>query len=97
MKINQSSLDSTQASQLNKAHETTGIGSGGTGKNAQVQHERDRVQLSELSARLLALADARAPERAARVEKLSADVRSGKYQVDSHDLSSRLIDEAIRQ
>jgi anti-sigma28 factor (negative regulator of flagellin synthesis) len=94
MKINQSPLDSAVVSQLGK---TPGIGSGGAGSSAQTQSDRDRVQLSGLSAVLLASGDAGASDRAARVQQLSSDVRSGRYQVDAQALSSRLVDEAIRQ
>ena len=94
MKINQSPLDSSGVSQLGK---TPGVGSGGAEKGALTRSDRDRVQLSDLSARLLASEDASASDRAARVQQLSSDVRAGRYQVDSVELSRRLVDEAIRQ
>ncbi len=94
MKINQSPLDSSGLSQLGK---TAGVGPGGAGKSGLTQPDRDRVQLSNLSARLLASADAGASDRANRVQQLSSDVRAGRYQVDSVELSRRMVDEAIRQ
>ncbi len=94
MKINQSPLDSSGVSHLGKAN---GVGTGGTGKSGSARSDRDRFQLSDLSARLLAAEDAGASDRAARVQQLSSDVRGGRYQVDSMDLSRRMIDEAIRQ
>ncbi|HEY1206252.1 MAG: flagellar biosynthesis anti-sigma factor FlgM [Bryobacteraceae bacterium] len=94
MKINQSPLDSSRVSQLGKA---PGIGSGGAGNRAQTQADRDRVQLSGLSALLLASGEAGAADRTARLQQLSSDVRAGRYQVDPQALSSRLVDEAIRQ
>jgi anti-sigma28 factor (negative regulator of flagellin synthesis) len=94
MKINQSPLDPSGASQLGK---TTGVGSGGGDKSVLTRPDRDRVQLSDLSARLLASGDAGASDRVARVQQLFSDVRAGRYQVDSRQLSSRLVDEAIRQ
>ena len=93
MKINQGSLDSAGVSQLGK---TPGIGSGGAGSSL-TRSDRDRVQLSDLSAHLLASANASAPERAARVQQLTSDVRAGRYQVDAQALSHKLVEEAIRQ
>mgnify|MGYP001563381581 FL=1 len=51
--------------------------------------------LAELQARLLKLADGESPERAARLARLAADVRSGLYQVEARALASRLIDQAF--
>ena len=94
MKINQSPLDSSGVSQLGK---TPGIGSGGAGKSGLTRPDRDRVQLSDLSAHLLASSNAGAPDRAARVEQLSAEVRAGRYQVDAMELRRQMVSEAIRQ
>ncbi|MGC8791967.1 MAG: flagellar biosynthesis anti-sigma factor FlgM [Bryobacteraceae bacterium] len=57
----------------------------------------DTVGLSELSARLLELARIESPERAARIEKLTQQVRSGRYQVDALAVSRRIIEEAIQR
>lgn len=54
----------------------------------------DRVALSELGSRIRELA-VDAPERAARLEKLSVEVSAGRYQVDALELSRRLIEEAL--
>ncbi len=94
MKINQSPIDSSGVSQLGK---TNGIGSGGAGKNGLTGPDRDRVQLSDLSAHLMASSDGGASARAARVAQLSTDFRAGRYQVDSVEVSRRMVDEAIRQ
>ncbi len=94
MKINQNPLDSTGVSQSGR---TSGVGAGGAGKSALARSDRDRVQLSDLSSLLLASGNAGASDRAARVQQLSSDVRGGRYQVDSVELSRRMVDEAIRQ
>ena len=94
MKINQSPLDSSGVSQLGK---TNGVGSGGVGKSGLTGPDRDSIQLSDLSAHLMASANAGASNRAARVEQLSSDVRAGRYQVDPVELSRQLVSEAIRQ
>lgn len=54
----------------------------------------DRVALSELGSRIRELA-VDAPERAVRLEKLSAEVGAGRYQVDALELSRRLIEQAL--
>ncbi len=94
MKINQSPLDQTGVSQLGR---TGTVGSSGPGRGGQTRPDRDRVQLSDLSSHLLAMAEAGGADRSARVQQLSADYRAGRYQVDAHELSRCLVDEAIRQ
>ena len=94
MKINQSLLDSSGVTQLGK---TSGTGPGGAATSGLGRADRDRVQLSDLSARLLASSEVGASDRASRVEQLATEVRSGRYQVDAAELSRRLVDEAIRQ
>jgi flagellar biosynthesis anti-sigma factor FlgM len=95
MKINQSPLDAANVSQSGRTHEVAGIGPGAE-KRALARADRDRVQVSDLSARLLAQEDTGGPARDARVQQLSADVRAGRYQVNALELSSRLVDESIR-
>jgi len=94
MKINQSPVDSSGVSQLGK---TAGIGSGGAGKTGLTGPDRDSIQLSDLSAHLMASANAGASDRAARLQQLTSDVRAGRYQVDPMELSRQMVSEAIRQ
>lgn len=96
MKIDQRSLDPAAASQLGKAQETPGV-TPGDGRSAaeRAKAEGDRVQLSDLSGRLLAMASAETPERAARIDRLAGEVRGGQYQVDAAEVSRRIIDEAV--
>ena len=94
MKINQSPLDSSAVSQLNK---TPATGAGSTSRSGAAASDRDNVQLSGLSARLLDSGGADSPERAARIQQIASDVRSGQYQVDAKQLSSLMVNEAIRQ
>ena len=56
----------------------------------------DRVGLSELSMRLLELARVESPERAARIERLAEQVRSGRYEVDALAVSRRIVEEALQ-
>lgn len=56
----------------------------------------DSVQMSRLAGAIRA-DDLNTPERAAKIERLEAEVRSGKYQVDSQALSRSLVDDMIRE
>jgi flagellar biosynthesis anti-sigma factor FlgM len=54
----------------------------------------DQVQLSNLSETLRA-SDSESPERAAQVERLSADVQAGRYHVDSAKVSNKIVQDSI--
>jgi anti-sigma28 factor (negative regulator of flagellin synthesis) len=97
MKVNESSLSQATATQLGKAREAEAVTPGGPKKGGEtpLRQESDHVQLSELSGRLLAIQNADSPQRAARVQKLAADYRAGRYQPDSRQTSRRIVDDAI--
>ncbi len=78
----------SETESLNRAQGTQPVGSGGA--------ETDRVSLSNLSGTLRA-AMAGSPEREARLEKLSAEVQSGRYHVDSATLSKDIITDAFQK
>jgi flagellar biosynthesis anti-sigma factor FlgM len=63
---------------------------------AKVARESDQVQLSDLTERLSQMLGTSDPDRAARLERLSAEVQSGKYKVDAAAVSRKLVDEALR-
>jgi len=67
----------------------------GTTPEAPLSDSPDQVALSEMSARLRSL-NVDSPERIARLDTLSADVASGRYQPDARAISRSLIDEALR-
>jgi|tagenome__1003787_1003787.scaffolds.fasta_scaffold15105764_1 anti-sigma28 factor (negative regulator of flagellin synthesis) len=86
-----------------------GLASNGIGKpqeaeqGARVRQNRtgdgassstDQVQLSNLSETLRA-SESESPERAAHVERLSAEVQAGRYQVDSAVLSKNIVQDSI--
>jgi hypothetical protein len=76
MKIDPRQLDPASASQAGKAQETAGVAAGGGRSFAGRANEgADRVDLSDLSGTLLASASADTPDRAARVDRLAAEVR----------------------
>jgi anti-sigma28 factor (negative regulator of flagellin synthesis) len=52
--------------------------------------------LSDLAGRLRSLSPD-TPERAAYLEKLSAEVEAGRYTVDAQALSRKIIDDALQE
>lgn len=96
MKIHDAYLPSTAASQLKQAEPTAAPASArAEAERKQTQVASDSVGLSELSVRLLGLARVEAPERAARIERLAMEVRSGRYHVDPLAVARRIVDEAL--
>lgn len=55
----------------------------------------DRVALSDLSTQVRNLSFD-SPEHTARLERLSADVRAGRYQVDARALSQSLVEQSLK-
>ena len=98
MKINDAYASGASPSQAEKTGQAEALRPGADNKQAvsRAASEADRVQLSELSDRLLKIASAQSPERAARLERLSAEVRVGRYQVDPLKVSHALIEEALK-
>lgn len=96
MKIQDAYLAGAAASELKKAQHTEALPPAAKqAEESRAAAEADGVQLSELSGRLLKLASGESPERAARLERLAADLRAGRYPVDPMAVSRRLIDEAL--
>lgn len=84
----------TQAGKTQQA-EKVGPGASRVEPAGGAAREADRVQLSELSEKLSQMLGAEAPGRAARLERLAAEVEAGKYVVDAFAVSRRLVDEAL--
>jgi anti-sigma28 factor (negative regulator of flagellin synthesis) len=98
MKIDPGVPDSTGASQLGKSQEASGVAAGGgRSGTARADRDADQVQLSGFSGQLLASASTDGPERAAWLQQLASDVRSGNYQVDAMEVSRRMVSEATLQ
>jgi anti-sigma28 factor (negative regulator of flagellin synthesis) len=93
MKIPDSNLNAVTT----PSHQTGQAGgSGATGRatgSSRNEYADDRVQLSELSETLKALG-ADGPEREARVTRLAAEYRAGRYQPDAQAASRAIIDDA---
>ncbi len=93
MTVNESGLANTAPSRLGGGKPVERVaerkpGAGPAGRD-------DKVQLSELSSRLLELASTEPPERTARLERLAAEVRAGRYEPDAAAISRALVDEAL--
>jgi flagellar biosynthesis anti-sigma factor FlgM len=93
MRINDQNLAGISSSQPGRVQETEtgsrqvrGGGAGGAGQ--------DQVNLSNLAGSLSSLSP-ETPERTERLEKLSAEVRAGRYSVDAHEVSRKIVDDAI--
>lgn len=54
----------------------------------------DRVSLSSLSTKLQELRSD-SPERAAYLERLANDIAEGRYEVDTRDVSRKIVSEAL--
>lgn len=53
-------------------------------------------QLSSIAQRLRQLTEG-TPEREQYLERLAADIREGRYQVDSYALADKIIDQLLRR
>jgi anti-sigma28 factor (negative regulator of flagellin synthesis) len=77
-----------QAEALAPKGNPSGLGTGATS-------EPDQVRVPAQTTRWLRILEAELSERAARLERLAAEVRSGRYRVDVMAVSRRLVDEAL--
>ena len=98
MKVNDAYAAGVLPPQAGKTGPAEAVTPGAENKQAasRAASEADQVQLSELSDRLLKIASAQSPERAARLERLRAEVRAGRYQVDPLKVSHALVEEALK-
>ena len=88
-------LAATQAAKAQQAEQVASKGERSE-PAAAVAPESDQVQLSDLTTGLSRVLGMENPERAARLERLAAEVQSGRYRVDALAVSQRLVDEALR-
>jgi len=96
MKVNDPNLANLSAAQVNAARGVDTAAakqktSGGGGKPGS-----DQVTLSTLGGHLQSL-DPQSPERVAYLEKLSADVSSGRYKVDAHAVGKKIVEDALKE
>ncbi len=94
MKINDSNSSSVNTSRLDHASAVETSQQIRERKAQSGSESGDRAEISALSGHLHKLAT-QSPDRAARVEQLSADYRAGNYQVDSHAVSQAMVRDAV--
>jgi hypothetical protein len=96
MKVNDSSLNQTAASQLGKAGGAQGVSSGGAKKSGGAHsNQTDQVQLSDFASRLTKAAGADSPERTAHIASLAADYKAGRYKPNVAATSHGIVSDAI--
>ena len=96
MRVNDTSLNSTAASQSTKAQEVQNSTSQAARKAAAGQSaQTDQVEISSFSTKVMQAASADSPERTAKVEKLAAEYKAGRYQPDSAATSRGIVNDAM--
>ena len=95
MKVQDSSINQAAVSHAGRAGEAGAVTPGSSKKGSGAQFQNDHVQLSDLSGRLVEMLGAEAPDRTARIEKLTAEYRSGRYQPDALAASQGMVAEAL--
>ncbi|MEO8662365.1 MAG: flagellar biosynthesis anti-sigma factor FlgM [Bryobacteraceae bacterium] len=94
MKINDTTSAGVSAGKLGEA-QAAATARGGRNQGSTVNGgSGDQVQLSNLASTVRSLATD-SPDRAARVTQLEQAVQSGRYQVNSMDLSSSMVNAAL--
>jgi anti-sigma28 factor (negative regulator of flagellin synthesis) len=96
MKVNDPNLSGVQSGAIGRAQETDAVSKLKQRMGVEsTSSAGDQVELSNLGMHLRAL-DSESPERTAYLEKLSADVASGRYKTDAKELSRKIVDDAIK-
>ncbi len=89
-------VQNSNSTNLSRLDRTDTVVPGGTPRSASADPPRhDHVQISNMTIALAAL-EVQSGERAAKAVHLSDAVASGRYHVDAHVLSNRLIQEHMR-
>jgi len=97
MRVYDRNLTGASAAESGRAQETqrTDRNEGSGARSAAGAGAGDRVELSGTLARLSQAMSAHGSERAARVQSLTAQYRSGSYRPDSQATSRAMISEAL--
>lgn len=100
MKVNDPNLAGVTGGQvdgagLDRTRQTEADRRGTASRDPSLSDSPDRVALSQLGA-LLRASSSDSPARVGRLQKLSADVAAGRYQVDPQALAQRLVDDMFR-
>jgi hypothetical protein len=97
MRIHDVHTNAPNGSQLDKAHGAEAAAGAANTKEGGRGAAGDRVQLSGLASRLAGLIGSEGQERAAGLDRLAAQVKSGAYRPDASAVSRSLIDESLAQ
>ena len=95
MKVNDSNIGGLSSAGIGRTQE---VDAGGKAKQKGAVAgalSNDNVQLSDLSSALQSL-QSDSPERTAHLERLAADVASGRYKPDVREVSKGIVDEALK-
>jgi len=98
MRTDNKNLTGISASQLGRTPETEAVhrqGPAGAPSGPAGPAREDQIHLFDLAGCLRSLSSD-TPERAANLEKLSAEVEAGRYTVDAQALSRKIIDDALQ-
>ncbi len=95
MKVQDSSINQAAVSHAGRAGEAGALAPGSSKKGSGAQLQNDHVQLSDLSGRLVEMLREDAPDRAARIAKLTAEYRGGRYQPNALAASQGIVAEAL--
>ena len=98
MKVNDPNLNGLTGGSIGsteRAGQADGIRKGAGRYDAALDESPDRVALSQLSTAVRTLS-MDSPEHLARLDRLSADVRSGRYQVDARAVSRSLVEQSLK-
>ena len=97
MRTNDRNLTGISSSRLGRTPEPEAVnrqGPAGAPSGPAGSAGEDQLHLSDLAGRLRSLGSD-TPERAAYLERLSAEVEAGRYTVDAQVLSRKIIDDAL--
>jgi hypothetical protein len=95
MRVYDQNLNGAAAAQTGGTHETQRAGRSGEIRSQGVAGDGDRVEISNSLATLSRALDTFHGDRAARVQELAAQYRSGAYQADSAATSRAMISDAL--
>jgi anti-sigma28 factor (negative regulator of flagellin synthesis) len=95
--IDSNNIGHTGAAEAGRAGEAKTVTDGKVGRSNKGSSGAggDSLQLSGLAGRISSALQADSVSHSRRLSELSAAVRSGNYQVDSHAVSRALVDRAI--
>jgi len=97
MRINQQNHVDTAETRIGKSKSSSSISGGQqTETGRQTSGASDGFQISSLASNLLGLATMGSPQHAQKLEQLSMDVQSGRYQVDAMVVSRAMISAAFQ-